>query len=255
MIFMMMSPQRIIFLSLLMFTAVSCCHIDKTVKQEYQAMPVDSSTAGNDYACDTLIMPYTSKISDFMNTIIGYSDTSMSTGKPEGLLGNFLADLLLETVNTTTSRHADMGLFNNGGFRVPIAKGPVSKAAVFKLMPFENELVIVSMEGFRVKEMLDFIAMSGGQPVSGVRAGINKKGASDIFIGGIPIDTAKTYMVLTSDYLANGGDKMSFFLKCNEVLHTGMKVRDVIMDYIASQYKMGNKISAKLDGRLYPVKE
>jgi hypothetical protein len=51
--------------------------------------------------------------------------------------------------------------------------------------------------------------------------------------------------VLTSDYLANGGDKMSFFNNKNQ-LKVGLKIRDAIINYCKSE----QTISSKLDGRI-----
>ena len=51
--------------------------------------------------------------------------------------------------------------------------------------------------------------------------------------------------MLTSDYLANGGDKMSFF-KGKKQRKVGIKLRDAIINYCISK----ENISSKLDNRL-----
>ena len=51
--------------------------------------------------------------------------------------------------------------------------------------------------------------------------------------------------VLTSDYLANGGDKMYFF-KDKEQKKVGIKLRDAIINYCISN----DTISSKLDNRI-----
>ncbi|MDG2263613.1 MAG: hypothetical protein P8L19_01015, partial [Flavobacteriales bacterium] len=51
--------------------------------------------------------------------------------------------------------------------------------------------------------------------------------------------------VLTSDYLANGGDKMWFF-KDKEQIKVGIKLRDAIIDHCSKS----DTISSKLDNRL-----
>ena len=51
--------------------------------------------------------------------------------------------------------------------------------------------------------------------------------------------------VLTSDYLANGGDKMWFF-KDREQIKVGVKLRDAIIDHCSKS----DTISSKLDNRL-----
>ena len=51
--------------------------------------------------------------------------------------------------------------------------------------------------------------------------------------------------VLTSDYLANGGDKMSFFTGKKQEL-VGVKVRDAIINYCISK----DTITSKIDNRI-----
>ena len=46
-----------------------------------------------------------------------------------------------------------------------------------------------------------------------------------------PIDNNKIYYVGTSDYLANGGDNMTFFLKNEGTFDLNYKIRNVLIDY------------------------
>ena len=61
----------------------------------------------------------------------------------------------------------------------------------------------------------------------------------------IDFDNGDKIRVLTSDYLANGGDKMWFF-QDKEQIKVGLKLRDVIIDYCNN----ADTISSKLDNRL-----
>ena len=49
-------------------------------------------------------------------------------------------------------------------------------------------------------------------------------------INGQAVDVNKTYYIATSDYLALGGDNMKFFSK-GEIITTGLRMRDVFMEY------------------------
>ena len=51
--------------------------------------------------------------------------------------------------------------------------------------------------------------------------------------------------VLTSDYLANGGDNMTFFRNKKQT-KVGMKVRDAIINYCISK----DTITSKIDNRI-----
>ena len=57
---------------------------------------------------------------------------------------------------------------------------------------------------------------------------------NQVLIHSEPIDQKKTYYILTSDYLANGGDNMSFFLKNEGKFDLEYKMRNVLIDYFTS---------------------
>ena len=64
-------------------------------------------------------------------------------------------------------------------------------------------------------------------------------------INGEKVDVNKTYYIATSDYLALGGDNMKFFSK-GEVISTGLKMRDVFMEF----FKKNPEIKASTETRL-----
>ncbi|MNR51137.1 bifunctional 2',3'-cyclic nucleotide 2'-phosphodiesterase/3'-nucleotidase precursor protein [compost metagenome] len=70
--------------------------------------------------------------------------------------------------------------------------------------------------------------------------------AKNILIQGKPIDVSKTYYVVTNDYLANGGDNMSFFLKATDKFDLNYKIRNVLIDY----FKEVDTIPVKNDVRI-----
>ena len=73
-------------------------------------------------------------------------------------------------------------------------------------MPFENILTTVKFEGNDLQSFFDYIAANGGDPISGATFKIKNKKAQDIKINGKPLNLDQSYTVLTSDYIANGGD-------------------------------------------------
>lgn len=73
----------------------------------------------------------------------------------------------------------------------------------------------------------------------------NKK-ATQILIQGKPLDNKKIYYVVTSDYLVNGGDNMTFFKKGVEKYDLDYKLRNVMIDY----FKANKEIKANTDIRI-----
>lgn len=120
-------------------------------------------------------------------------------------------------------------------------------------MPFENEIVVVTLTGKKTSELFDYLAYVNGMPLSGARMGIKNNKQEGATIGGLPIDTNQTYRVATSDYLAHGGDRMKFFLDPISIENLGHKLRDAIIDYLVAEHQAGRTINAQLDGRIKTI--
>ena len=200
------------------------------------------------------MLPYKNQVDAIMEKIIGESETALEKNSPEGLLGNFATDACMQTLaNQLKDEKIDFCFLNNGGLRTPMPKGKWKMGNVFELMPFENELVLVYVNGKAVIELCDFIAAKGGMPVSGISMEIKAGKAQNILIKNLPIENEKKYCILTSDFLANGGDKLTM-LAAAEKKVPGIKVRDAILSYIESQTTIGKTISVKLEGRITNAK-
>ena len=243
----MKTRLRILFF---LTTALLSCKTTFQVakKESGQYKFTDSTNSEIDSAIYSEIVPYREKMQSAMNEVLAVSTTSMERGLPESKLGNFLSDACLISAREK-NMFADFAVFNTGGLRRPLPMGNITRGDIFELMPFENTLVILTMDGGDVKKLVNFIATKGGAPVSGVRLRIQDSVATDVFIENVALDTTKTYKVLTSDYLANGGDAFPFVTtKSWEAVN--LKVRDALIDYLISQTKAGKIINVELDGRI-----
>ncbi len=204
---------------------------------------------------------YQDSINSEMDEVLNWSLKEMDVGSPEGILGNFITDLSLFTLNNLNEElniKADFCILNNGGLRTPINKGPITRRKIFEVMPFENELVVLKLKPLEINALLEFIinksyesdSRKAGVPVSGIRLRISDNRISRGFINNIEIDESKSYNVLTTDYLANGGDHMNFFKNCKDKIPTGILLRDAIIDYIKKINLTNIKVDASLDGRI-----
>ncbi len=194
--------------------------------------------AESDSAISAIVAPYKAGIDSVMNEVLCVSEMEMKKGKPESLLGNFVCDLCLERFSDI----ADICVMNTGGLRSTLPKGEITRRDIFKLMPFENELVVLDLDEKDYLEMLQYIAKRGGEPFSGIKITMDENG--NIISQSFDFSKGKV-RVLTSDYLANGGDKMSFFQGKEQKL-VGEKLRDAILNYCIAK----DTISSKLDNRL-----
>ena len=76
-----------------------------------------------------------------------------------GLLGNFICDLSLFSINQNEYQQLkpDFCVLNNGGLRSSINKGEVTKADIFEVMPFDNSLVTLELSHDKMELLLKYI--------------------------------------------------------------------------------------------------
>ncbi len=234
------------FATILVFFA--CGSRDHTV--EYQAVEMNDAVS-NASALESIIEPYRDSLELSMNIILVHNKAELTRSIPESTLGNLVADLLLERAVTemTDAQLPDFCLINIGGLRVDLPEGDITIRKVFELMPFENELDIIKLSPNRLQEMLVYLKNKGGQPLSGMEVKITQDGY-ECSVNEEPLDTSRSYYVVTSDYLADGGDQMDFFKEPEDRIHTGIKIRDAIMDHFRILGLNGHELESKLDGRL-----
>ena len=178
---------------------------------------------------DTLIAPYRRQLEGQMNEVLAYLLTNMQTGRPEGLLGNLIADITLSRAVQEADVPVDACVINNGGLRVPWSRGEITLGLVYEVMPFDNEIVILRFSGEQVAQLANEIAARRGEPISGLIFTIRDEGAADVRVGGRPVGS-RDYWIATSDYLANGGGGMPTLWEPAETRLTGVFIRDAIAD-------------------------
>jgi len=230
---------------------VSCSYVQHdgpTVA--YRAVKMSDSVATN-VAIDAMIFPYRDSLQQTMKNVLVQNEKALTRGIPECTLGNLIADLLLERaqLEMPEAQRPDICLINIGGLRVELASGAITTRKVFELMPFENELDVLKLSAKKMQEMFVYLKVGGGQPLAGMRLSISKNGYN-CTVNGKPWDATRNYYVVTSDYLADGGDKMDFFSEPMERVTTGIKIRDAIIDHFRNVGLEGNTLKGKLDGRL-----
>ncbi|MER2996063.1 5'-nucleotidase [Pontibacter populi] len=212
------------------------------------------STLTADPETEAMIAPYRQQVTAKMSEVIGTATTELRKADHESPLGNFVTDLLLEQTNKLMDTPVDMGQTTNGGLRVPLPAGPITVGHIFELMPFENEVVVLTLDGPTTQELFDFAAKTGISPLANATYTIQNGKATDIKIGGKPLDTSRNYTIVTSDYLAGGGDNMVMFKKAIKTEKVGMMMRDMILKHIKDLTAAGKPIVADTTKRVSGAK-
>lgn len=196
---------------------IACsCSFKSTVAYQYTTV----ANVNDNKGIDSLIIPYRQELKQKMQQKITFAEIDFINERPGGNLGNLVADMLLQKAKEDLKAENCIALLNFGGLRSTINKGDVFLEDIYKLMPFDNELIYVRVKREVLDEMYAYLKNSKGEPISGFRIENGQL---------LPSFTAEEYWIATSDFLLNGGDKMYFLKNNREVIQTGIPIRELLI--------------------------
>lgn len=227
-------------------------------KIEAEQLKTDS-TLVEDEKVQAFITPYSEHLNEQLDAPLSYVTKTLtkSDGVLESSLGNLMADIALRQTSPVIQKRYNMAidfvLLNHGGIRAPIPQGTLTARNAFEVMPFENELVLVTLTGEKTKELLTYLTNEHRpHPIANLDLAIKKpENDEDVYnlvtaiINGKPFNDETTYHVLTTDYLQQGGDNMIFFDAPVALYKTDYKLRNAMIDY----FKKTDTITPILDNR------
>ena len=216
-----------------------------------EAIPVDASS---DCLQDTVYLaqlaPVKADLEREMNVQIGYAAQDMWVGEPECPMLNWASDALWEAAKRAYPGRVDIAIVNMGGMRCSWQAGPITRGCVFELMPFDNRLVVLTLQGKEIIELCESFARYGGQGVAGMRVKTVDGQLADVTIGGKDVHPTALYTVATSDYLSGGADHMEALTRYVDYWKSDLLIRDLYLEAVREQ----DTIRAAVDGRMtmYP---
>lgn len=174
--------------------------------------------------------------------------------KQETALGNLVADAMVWKARAMGIK-ADFALMNAGGIRASIPAGTVTRKNAFDVLPFGNTLAYFTMTGDQVLELFANVGKipqgNGGWSVmsADVRytVDLGAQAVKDLTIGGKPVDRSKTYIVVTNDFVAVGGDGLYPVFKSLKFTDTFLDALEGLVEYMQ---KAPQPMSPATDGRL-----
>ena len=113
-------------------------------------------------------------------------------------------------------------------------------------MPFDNQLVVLTLKGEDVIALCESFARYGGQGVAGMRVTVIDNKLADVTVGGKPVNQYANYTVATSDYLAGGTDHMDALTKYVDYWNSDLLIRDLYLEAVQTQ----DTLRAAVDGRM-----
>ena len=236
---------RILFIGILLF--ITSC------SSNYNYDNVDYSTIDiigpEDSSIINIINVYRDSIDSKLDNVIGfskglYTKDDYSKIKFNSSLGNLIADIIYKQADSvfykSFGNNIDFVLQNHGGIRSSLLEGEIKLSDAYKILPFENEIIVLEISKEVFDEMVLFLSNEKfPHPISGFSIMDDKA----------LIDKEKSlndkFFLATNDYLLSGGDNMFFLEKNLRVFNLGYSLRDAFIDYIINE----EKIESKVDNR------
>ncbi len=160
--------------------------------------------------------------------VVGAITTTLSrtfNDAGEAALGDVIADGMLEIARNTPGAGGDVAFMNQGGIRAELAAvpgtspSPVTYAQLFEVLPFGNVIVVKTLTGDGLVQMLEQQFGNGGrarilQPSAGFTYAYDatrplgqRVDRASIRINGAPLVPTAKYRVVSIDFIWNGGDE------------------------------------------------
>ena len=196
-----------------------------------------------------IINVYKDSIDLKLDNVIGfskglYTKDDYSRIKFNSSLGNLIADIIYKQADSvfykSFGNNIDFVLQNHGGIRSSLLEGEIKLTDAYKILPFENEIVVLEISKEVFDEMVLFLSNEKfPHPISGFSIMDDKA----------LIDREKSlndkFFLATNDYLLSGGDNMFFLEKNSRVFNLGYSLRDAFIDYTINE----EDIESKVDNR------
>ncbi|MBP7634486.1 bifunctional metallophosphatase/5'-nucleotidase [Candidatus Ozemobacteraceae bacterium] len=206
---------------------------------EGRLIPVTASVAVPlDSPVHRLVESYDEMIRARTSQVVGRSDGEfLYPEKRKHLdtlpLGSLVAQSLVEFTG------ADMAIINSGCIREILPRGPITLGQVYSMLPFDNTIVTLTMDGRSLVAMFDYLCehygtISGFQ-YSGVTCtfDVGNRTVADLRIAGRPVESGKTYRVATISYLSDGNQHGNILFKeATARKDDGYFYREAFLDYI-----------------------
>lgn len=236
-----------LLLCLLVLSLMSCHRPLRVLEARSDILMVDSTLdVIQDSGYLQYIEPIKSDLEHALNVPIGYAPEMMIVGQPECTMLNWASDALLAMAQQRYTDKVDISVVNVGGMRCEWAAGDITQKNIFELMPFDNELVVLTMTGEAILQLCKVFVQRGGEGVAGLRMKSRDGELLSVMIDGKNIIPTAYYTVATSDYLSQGNDGMTPLTHHEELWRSEEKIRDLYIEYV-QQVKV---VEAKVDGRM-----
>ena len=171
--------------------------------------------------------------------------------------GSGVQNLVSQAMLYFFSDTADLVVMNAGSVMADIKKGNVTVADAEKVVPFNNELLLLNMTGSEIKlaleQALEYIfsdptnSHTGAYPyAAGMKYSVNMSATFQNRLSDVQVqsrgegnwnalDLGFVYRVLANEYIAGGGNNYLAFTAVSNVTATGLRADDAFLQYAWEQ--------------------
>ncbi|MGL6114861.1 5'-nucleotidase C-terminal domain-containing protein [Cetobacterium sp. SF1] len=209
------------------------------IKPSVDMVSDNKSDIISDKSTEAILDKQTEELSKILDIKIGTLNEELSHDRGGSLskMGNWATDAMRKAAK------AQIGLTNGGGFRRSLYKGDITMGDMYEIMPFDNPLVLVKVNGKQLKKLVDHGIgadfMSDGQ-FAGIKVTYDPtkpyehRVVSITLEDGTPIKDDQVYTVATDGFLVSGGDRYNF-KDSIEVKNLYISIRDTLVNRIKEE--------------------
>ncbi len=236
---------------------------------------IDSAT-GKVESIDWEIIPVTDAVEDdpaFAPVVEKYAKLTAELSAPVGrttvpldarseasrTVETNVADFIADAFRRASG--ADIALINGGSIRADdmLPAGDLTVRDVLSILPFGNDLAVIEVTGDVLRQALEHgvsLTGPGAEPgrfaqVSGLRYSFDASKLPgvrlvDVTVGGKPLDPKKKYTLVTTSFVAEGGDQYAMFKGSRNILKKKLTDSGVLRSAIEE----AKTIAPQTDGRV-----
>lgn len=211
--------------------------IEKTynsgVLRAYSLAPLDHEPAETSPTLVALLAEYEPRVRAF-EAPIGRTARAFDYERADGPLGNWIADIMRDAASRAVRAPVDFAFTNGGGIRNGLPAGDISEANLLEVVPFDNTIVVLRLDGRQLDRIAERMAASGGGfPISGGEIVANGDRVLErLLVGGRELEPGRTYLVATTDFLVDSGDFFGLKSELGAVAETGVMIRDAMAEEV-----------------------
>ena len=222
----------------------------RLVNQDAHNTVVGNGERGEDPAEKALVDRYAAAVAPIANRIIGRLEGAAPNAQDdwESPAADLIADSMLSATRAPENGGAQLALLNATGVRVSLPSGEIKYADAFQMMPFGNNLVVMTLTGAQLKAVVEQ-QYAGTPPAAGLRPHALASSAGftytvdmsrpagdrveDMRLNGKAVAPGARHRVVLNNYLASGGDGLSKFTAGTDITDRGIIDLDALVAWLA----------------------